>query len=1577
MKYYIFIVLLLKCSLSFCQVNLLQNGDFSSENYAWQTNGDFHYDRRFSNGADGQAGYAYLATNIGNPADRLYGELYQSVTIPSGVSTVTFDFEYSVSTSEPNVADNDFLHVGIYIGTQEVFPIFNISNRSNTWSGSGYAKTASITIPPELYNQTITVKFIGSTNQSYPTVFRVDNVELLASFGPPGIRTNCITWTNGNLPSAEVINAADNLCNQHYIPNYIDVPTLANFSVINASVATLNALYKVNIPTTLPSDYFPTFFGDIDSLSSTEKQAIKAMCFLEYDDGRSCLSRDYTFITPHNRITTGNILRMLYEAWNIQPDMDGYDIFNHSSSFFFQGVYYDDYNYGYFKRAFEDGILGSYVFNFGFPDNINVNPGEFYLVVLSNLVNKYGQRFISSNNFYNPNNIQLSNSSTPTDITRGVFKTYEQSEFSIPSGGIGLNFVYSYHSDWIDIPSLGYNEYFNKWGNFDEQLAKERIFPLGIGWTHTYNIFAQSVLDQYNNDRYIIIRLGDGSILVYNALAGKFESSGVYDKFIITNKIGGHITSFNLVSKNQVTTQFNISTNSNENLPSFFYATTIRDQNNQSLTFNYERSHCDSTSERCFGSSAERLYRVIDNFSGRILNFHYVPGSDLLAYVSDNSNRTIHFSVNRTKLNLAAVTDANLNITNYVYGSSDVDNHLLTSIIKPQGNTINNTYAARKLKQTQTPDYVTKVDFTAAYSQSSIGTQSVITTTPSSGTQYSITYNQSAAGTVSNIKSASSDITLTYGDSQNPTLPTVVVDNQSNIRENFQYDNMGNVLRSDYSGGGQSQTNQYTYDPTNHVTSHTWPNNTITYYSYDPNGNETNETTSNYKMDYGYFSTGLPATKTDANGVVTNFGYNQYGNLNSISISGTPIHYAAEYDEVSRLKSITDGNQVKTTYGYDKNDNLKEVIQDPDRLNIKTSYQYDGNDNLRFIEPPQGQGVSLTYNQSDDLTDELQLGLTRHWSYNSDGTLNTYIDKDNVAFGHLYYPTNDPNEGKLKTNGIENYSYSANTHLVTSISANQSDKGTLNYGYDQLLRPNDISFNSPTYSADVTYNYDISGNITKINLVNENKSFTYDYDELNRIKTIRDWNQNTIVTYNYKNNGLLDYEQLSNGIAIFYHYDAANRLDSIYSLSGDRVKVIHSVGCTMDNNGNHLRESSFVNWPGKPGTTYTPQSNATFTYDKDFNFLLQANGKTLDNDGNGNISRNGFNGFSDGIFDRHNNLTSCNVDGEARAYLYDSSESRYCNNDLRYTIDHVNNSNVLAVKRLGVSDPIALYVYSPYGLVCSINSQTADPTFYMYDFRGSTVATVDKNQTIADYYKYDPWGNVLEASSSPGKNTPFLFVGKYGVMYESPHLYFMRARYFDPTIGRFLGADANWSTNLFSYSDNNPVTNIDPSGQLSLKEILVEFISDVGGVLKNTGLTRVGNNGALYLEKASGRVFQGNQSVVTASLSKVGKRLAYFQYLGIAMSAADVVNTYKAEGNRVDRQTMIAYDNKAGSFIGSWSGAEIGAGQGAITGAAIGVLFFGVGEAPGAVIGGVIGGIAGGFAGGYLLRHLGDTIFGQ
>ncbi len=124
------------------------------------------------------------------------------------------------------------------------------------------------------------------------------------------------------------------------------------------------------------------------------------------------------------------------------------------------------------------------------------------------------------------------------------------------------------------------------------------------------------------------------------------------------------------------------------------------------------------------------------------------------------------------------------------------------------------------------------------------------------------------------------------------------------------------------------------------------------------------------------------------------------------------------------------------------------------------------------------------------------------------------------------------------------------------------------------------------------------------------------------------------------------------------------------------------------------------------------------------------------------------------------------------------------------------------------------YIYGK-GLLAAVT--TSGRYCYHFNGTGSTVALTDQTQAVVNSYAYDPFGEIVGRQETFPQ--PFKFVGQYGVIAEPNGLYYMRARYYDPSVGRFISEDplglGGGDVNLFAYVRNNPVLMIDPGGLLA------------------------------------------------------------------------------------------------------------------------------------------------------------------
>jgi RHS repeat-associated protein len=184
-----------------------------------------------------------------------------------------------------------------------------------------------------------------------------------------------------------------------------------------------------------------------------------------------------------------------------------------------------------------------------------------------------------------------------------------------------------------------------------------------------------------------------------------------------------------------------------------------------------------------------------------------------------------------------------------------------------------------------------------------------------------------------------------------------------------------------------------------------------------------------------------------------------------------------------------------------------------------------------------------------------------------------------------------------------------------------------------------------------------------------------------------------------------------------------------------------------------------------------------------------------------------------------------------RRYLYDQTEMVYELSGSNSVLAKYTNSGV------STDDVIAVDISSD-GVQAGLAKQ-AGAYYLLKDSIGTVTDVADGNGSIKQTYLYSAFGRLLKVvdgagsdiSSSPNLRLPFGFTGRE---YDSESgLYFYRARYFSPEIGRFLQQDPdpgvienpNTINNRYSYAGNNPLDRRDPSGMSWFGES--EWIDDV------------------------------------------------------------------------------------------------------------------------------------------------------
>jgi RHS repeat-associated protein len=1147
----------------------------------------------------------------------------------------------------------------------------------------------------------------------------------------------------------------------------------ANSSVTRAELATIifNAI-GLNEDKGYASD-FPSPYGDLQDKEAWYYKYAKNLLYLEYKDGKTPFDRNgYNFL-PDSLITKAHATKVLVEAWNIGL-AEG-------------NLPYDDVDtnhevYKYIVTANSNNIFKDAAFTNEFKPNESITWAEIALFVY-NAITEKDKPEITQEDFFIPGNITPLTLSSPPSLSEGYFDYSGGVSFAIPGIGLPLVFAHSYNSFYHELPSQL---------NTGVNNSQTPLKPIGSGWSHSFNAYMLKLDGQEENEQWAVV-WPDGAFHFYNEQEEGYsvQTLGVYDTLIKVSE-----GKFRVTTKGQINYIFEKIPGSLDAFP--FVLTKISDRNDNTLSITYTLSENNG------------WYRIseVRGTTGRTLRFSYVSDSDLITSITDPSGRIILFeydSKDNARANLIKYTDVKGNAENYDY--TDLKGFkFLSKITFPDGNEINNDYypLLRKLKSTENKYANSKLNLTHHFGYSEDeGDFNYSEFKDENNLNY--TAKRNIAGRLTEFESQIGINTTKY-DGGSVVLPSSL-EGIDKVEALYEYDSRANVTKITLPS---SIEQTFTYNDRNDVTSSIDPLGNTTTYTYDNASNlESIITAEGGETTFERLSNGLLKSVTSPEGITIRFEYDKYGNLIKTE-APEGIVSEAVFDILGRVEKQFNNAGQEYLFEYDKYDNTIATI---DPLGYKTRYQFDQTTNdLDAIVNAKNKATNITYDNQNRLTKEEFEGNATSYDFDDLGFLDTYTDPSGHQFKMVY-----DDFRRLEDNGYSQITYDEKNNIETV----KSPEGkTITYSYDDVLnRIKAISYEGET----IGYEYDKVGNLTTLTYP-DGKKVTYTYDKENRLKEVIDWADNKTI-YTYLKDGRLATMTYPNDIKNIYQYDNAGRSLGFEVQKSDGSKF-YSYSYILNPSGKHIQEDY-----DREIDQQFQQEEASISYQyNSANRIQKAGETTFDFDANGNTIRKGNTTFSYDLWNNLTHLSSPDTDTEI-SYTYDGLGNRRSKTEngqtTQYSLDILGMSRVL-VEHLQ-EDKKNIYVYG-LGLISRLD-EDENASFYHYDFRGSTIALTDKDETVSHSYIYDVFGETL--SSTEADYNPFRFVGKYGVMHETDDFYFMRARYYDASIGRFLSEDPIWSTNLYVYGGNDPVNRVDASGEFwdvldvaSFAYSSVEFIRD-------------------------------------------------------------------------------------------------------------------------------------------------------
>ncbi len=839
--------------------------------------------------------------------------------------------------------------------------------------------------------------------------------------------------------------------------------------------------------------------------------------------------------------------------------------------------------------------------------------------------------------------------------------------------------------------------------------------------------------------------------------------------------------------------------------------------------------------------NAANLPTQVTRPTGAVTTMTYDNGGNLLTTTEQAINATTTFTYEPAFNQVTSITDPKGNRTTIAYDARGNPTQMTDAL----GQVTTQTYDARGLL-TSTQDalgHLTALTYDA--------TGHLVSTTDSLGRITSLGYD--AAGNVVASTDALGRVTQFAYDAMNRL--TQVTDAAVGVTR-YAYDPKGRLVAVTDARG---QTTSFAYNAVDQLVQTTNPLGQVKRFQYDLGRNLVLVIDAKgQRLAFGYDAANQLVQKvlTDAAGVVTDvvtlaydplgtlasaadadsqltFTYDALGRLTRVQTGATGAQPASTigyaYDLSGNRLTMTDPQGGVTTYAYDALNRLTSVTS-PDG---PTTVAYDALGRRTSLSRPNGTQTTATYDAASQLTDLAHtLGAT---------TLSR------VAY--TYDPVGNRATRTTPT-GVSAYTYDGLSRLTQAQQPNPIDPLqvlTESFAYDPVgnrtashlaIGQLHDAANRLLEDSAFTSQYDLTGNLTTKTAKATGATTTYAYDVEHRLVAVT--GPGLMASYAYDPLGRRIAKTV-NGVATRYVYDQEDLLLEYDGAGAPQARYTHGPGIDEP-----LVRSAVSEVPGlaaglKAVLASTPDGQGGLVVDNTVvvngqaftgfqlvpGFPLPAVGTPID---------------STGLLQPVPpiDVTALLTGTSLTVELVDAGVIGGSRDVFLVVLDAQTNRPVRARQLFAAiptfTSPPTLPVVFASTVVPVTTLVAGQRVFYHADGLGSITELTDGTGAIVQRYRYDAFGALL---ASPGPVTqPYTFTGRE--FDAETGLYYYRARFYDPTAGRFVQEDpigfAGGDTNLYGYVLNDPVNRIDPSG---LSAVFINIDRTSQSVTATMGLVSV------------------------------------------------------------------------------------------------------------------------------------------